>query len=98
MFVASDSPRNNKGAIRLYWEMRTPLGVTTAKPDMWFGHGKTATILFADGHVAAMTEREVPVYRNRGEFRQPGFARFWASIRYRNGDTGKLVEPDPTGF
>jgi prepilin-type N-terminal cleavage/methylation domain-containing protein/prepilin-type processing-associated H-X9-DG protein len=98
VFLAGDVTGNNSGAGYLYWELRTPAGIKTADPILWFGHANTATMLFADGHVNAMAQNEIPVYRNRGEYRAPGYARFWCSFYHKDFKTGLMQEPPPNGY
>jgi prepilin-type N-terminal cleavage/methylation domain-containing protein/prepilin-type processing-associated H-X9-DG protein len=95
VFLIGDTPNNNKGAGYIIWETQNSSGVTVSKSTFWFGHFNTATMLFADGHVTAMHENEIPVRRDIGSLRAPGYFNFWCSLVWKDAVTGRVLEPVP---
>lgn len=75
---ASDANSNNNGYVS------TVLAAPPARPtNLMFIHQGSANLLIADGHVIALKEEVIPVYRDLvayGGYRDPGYWRFWGEI------------------
>jgi prepilin-type processing-associated H-X9-DG protein len=55
---------------------------TNTPAALWFRHLGYATLLMADGHVDMKMRKEVPLFKDVGGMRTPGYDKFWLGLKW----------------